>query len=269
MPEEAFTVEDAVRQFCANTVTKLQEDAAAWDKEFQKFVEADELRAAKIDKLLNKTLPEDLEAQLLAAAPVDKPVASRASGGAVLQKAAELVPALWGGAADLAPSTKSDIKKADSFSADNYAGQNIHFGIRELAMGLAGNGMALQGSTIPYTSTFFVFSDYMKPAMRLAAIQKLHEIYIFTHDSFYVGEDGPTHEPVEQIAMLRSIPGMTVIRPAEAHEVAQAWAAALRADGPVALLLTRQDLQPFAPEMAAAMTTHSLKVDAVSARGME
>ena len=118
-------------------------------------------------------------------------------------------------------------------------------------MGFAGNGMALQGSVIPYTSTFFVFSDYMKPAIRLAAIQKLHEIYIFTHDSFYVGEDGPTHEPIEQIAMLRSIPGVTVIRPAEAHEVAQAWAAALRADGPVALLLTRQNLDPFPPELAA------------------
>ena len=169
----------------------------------------------------------------------------------MLQKAAELVPALWGGAADLSPSTKSNVKNGTDFSAADYAGRNIHFGIRELAMGFAGNGMALQGTVIPYTSTFFVFSDYMKPAIRLAAIQKLHEIYIFTHDSFYVGEDGPTHEPIEQIAMLRSIPGMTVIRPAEAHEVAQAWAAALRADGPVALLLTRQNLDPFPPELAA------------------
>ncbi|MBO5689435.1 MAG: transketolase [Lentisphaeria bacterium] len=251
MPEGAFVVEDNVRQFCADAVTALKADAAAWDKEFQAFVEADETRAALIDKLLNKSLPEDLEEQLMAVVPVDKPAATRASGGAVLQKAAELIPALWGGAADLAPSTKASIKNADSFTADNYAGRNVHFGIREMAMGLAGNGMALHGTSIPYTSTFFVFSDYMKPAIRLAAIQKLHEIYIFTHDSFYVGEDGPTHEPIEQIAMLRSIPGLTVIRPADAHEVAQAWAAALRAEGPVVLLLTRQDLPPFAPEMAA------------------
>ena len=111
--------------------------------------------------------------------------------------------------------------------------------------------MALNGTAIPYTSTFFVFSDYMKPAIRLAAIQNLHQIYVFTHDSFYVGEDGPTHEPIEQIAMLRAIPNMTVIRPAEAHEVAQAWAVALRREGPVALLLTRQELAPYDAETAA------------------
>jgi len=251
MPEGLFEVEKEVYDFCGKAVTDAQADAAAWDKEFQKFVEADAQRAKLVDQLLNKRLPEDLEAQLLAAAPVDKAVASRASSGTILQKASELVPALWGGAADLAPSTKSNIKNGTDFSAENYAGQDVHFRIRELAMGLAGNGMAVQGSVIPYTSTFFVFSDYMKPAIRLAAIQKLHQIYIFTHDSFYVGEDGPTHEPIEQIAMLRSIPNMTVIRPAEAHEVAQAWAAALKADGPVALLLTRQNLEPYSPEMAA------------------
>jgi transketolase len=109
--------------------------------------------------------------------------------------------------------------------------------------------MALYGASIPYSATFFVFSDYMKPAIRLAAIQKLHEVFVFTHDSFYVGEDGPTHEPIEQMAMLRTIPGMTVIRPAEANEVAHAWYAALKSKGPVALLLTRQDLAPIAPEL--------------------
>ena len=168
----------------------------------------------------------------------------------VLQKAAELVPALFGGAADLAPSTKTDIKGGGDFTPENPAGRNLHFGVREFAMGCAGNGMALYGTAIPYTSTFFVFSDFMKPAIRLASLMKLHEIYVFTHDSFYVGEDGPTHEPIEQIAMLRTIPGLTVIRPAEAHEVAQAWAVALEADGPVALLLTRQDLRPYDAETA-------------------
>lgn len=251
LPAGAFEVEPEVYAFCRAAVAEREADAAAWDSQYQAFLESRPECAAAIGALLEKKLPDDLEEQLMAAAPVDKPVASRASGGAVLQKAAELVPALWGGAADLAPSTKSNIKNGTDFSAADYTGRNIHFGIRELAMGFAGNGMALQGSVIPYTSTFFVFSDYMKPAIRLAAIQKLHEIYVFTHDSFYVGEDGPTHEPIEQIAMLRSIPGMTVIRPAEAHEVAQAWAAALRADGPVALLLTRQNLDPFPPELAA------------------
>ena len=201
--------------------------------------------------MLNRTVPENILEELLKVTPVSKPIASRASGGEVLQRAAALVPSLIGGAADLAPSTKTDIKGGADFNPENRGGCNFHFGVRELAMGMAGNGMALYETIIPYTSTFFVFSDYMKPAIRLASIQGLHEIYVFTHDSFYVGEDGPTHEPIEQMAMLRSIPGVTVLRPAEAHEVAHAWAAALQAKGPVAILLTRQDLAPFTPEMAA------------------
>ena len=246
----AFTVADDVKAFCKDICDKLTADAAAWDKEFQAFLDADADRAKLVNSYINTVVPENIEEELLKVTPVDKAVASRASSGTVLQKAAELVPALFGGAADLAPSTKSDIKGGGDFSAENPAGRNIHFGVRELGMGLAANGMALFGTAIPYSSTFFVFSDYMKPAIRLAALQKLHEIYIFTHDSFYVGEDGPTHEPIEQIAMLRTIPGVTVIRPAEAHEVAQAWACALKADGPVALLLTRQNLEPYSAEMA-------------------
>ncbi|MBN2640807.1 MAG: transketolase [Victivallales bacterium] len=249
--EEPFTVPAEVKAALAERVAELENEAAQWDKKFQTFLEEDKERAAYISKLINRTVPEDILEQLLAVAPVDKPIATRASGGAILQKAAELVPALLGGAADLAPSTKSDIKGEKSFSAECLDGRNIHFGVRELGMGMCGNGMALYETCIPYTSTFAVFSDYMKPAMRLAAIQKLHEIYIFTHDSFYVGEDGPTHEPIEQLTMMRTIPDFTVIRPAEAHEAAHAWAAALKADGPVALMLTRQDLKPFSKELAA------------------
>lgn len=245
-----FTVPNDVKEFCAQRIAELKSNAAKWEKKYQSFLEADKTRAELIESYINQTVPENITEELLKAAPVDKPVASRASSGIILQRVAELVPALFGGAADLAPSTKSDLKNEQGFSADNYSGRNIHFGIRELAMGLAANGMALNGTSIPYSSTFFVFSDYMKPAIRLAAIQQLHQIYIFTHDSFYVGEDGPTHEPIEQIAMLRSIPGVTVLRPAEAHEVAQAWAVALQAKGPVALLLTRQDLVPFDTETA-------------------
>ena len=251
MPEEPFFVAPEVREFLRTRVAELETAAAAWEKEFQKFLDADAERAKLVYAFLNKSVPANITEELLKVVPLDKPVASRASSGIALQKAAELIPALFGGAADLAPSTKTDIKGGGDFSAQNRAGRNIHFGVRELAMGLAGNGMALNGTSIPYTSTFFVFSDYMKPAIRLAALQQLHEIYVFTHDSFYVGEDGPTHEPIEQIAMLRTIPGLTVIRPAEAHEVAQAWGAALLAKGPVALLLTRQDLAPYDAETAA------------------
>ncbi len=251
MPAEPFTVPEAVRALCDARSAELVDAAAEWDAKFQAFLDADADRAALIGAYLNRTVPENLEEELMKVIPVDKPVASRAASGAVLQRAAELVPALLGGAADLAPSTKTNIKDGGDFSAANRAGRNLHFGVRELAMGLAGNGMALNGTAIPYTSTFFVFSDYMKPAIRLAAIQNLHQIYVFTHDSFYVGEDGPTHEPIEQIAMLRAIPNMTVIRPAEAHEVAQAWAVALRRKGPVALLLTRQELAPYDAETAA------------------
>ncbi|MDD5698201.1 MAG: transketolase [Victivallaceae bacterium] len=250
MPEGAFIVLPEVRKFCSDRAAELAADAAEWDKKFQAFLRANPESAEVIAAMTNRTVPENLLEELLKVTPVDKAAATRVSGGTVLQRASDLVPALLGGAADLAPSTKTNIKNADSFTAENRAGRNLHFGVRELAMGMAGNGMALYETIIPYTSTFFVFSDYMKPAMRLAAIQNLHEIYVFTHDSFYVGEDGPTHEPVEQLAMLRSIPGFTVIRPAEAHEVAHAWAAALQADGPVAILLTRQNLDPFTPELA-------------------
>ncbi len=251
MPEAAFNVEPEIYAFCAERVKELAASAARWDGKFQKFIEADADRAKLIDAMLHKTIPADLEAELLKAVPTAKPVATRVSGGAALQRAAELMPALWGGSADLAPSTKTSIKDGGDFSAANYAGRNIHFGVREFGMALAGNGMALHGAVLPYTSTFFVFSDYMKPAIRLSAIQNLHQIYVFTHDSFYVGEDGPTHEPVEQIAMLRSIPNLTVLRPGDAHEVAQAYAVALRSKGTVAMLLTRQDLEPLSPELAA------------------
>ncbi len=251
MPQEAFYVDPEVLAYCRARAAELVGEAAAWDGEFQKFIDADRGRAEFIGSLLSRAVPDNIEEELLKAVPLDKPAATRVSGGLALQRAAALVPSLIGGSADLAPSNKTNLKDEEDFTAENRSGRNLHFGVRELGMALAGNGIALHGGFIPFTSTFFVFSDYMKPAIRLAALQKLHQIYVFTHDSFYVGEDGPTHEPVEQLAMLRSIPGLTVIRPGDAHEVAGAWSAALKADGPVALLLTRQDLEPFAPEQAA------------------
>ena len=250
LPEDEFFVSDEVRKAIADRIQELTIEEAAWNKKFEAFKKSNPASSELIDKMMNKAIPENILEELLEVAPIDKPIATRASSGVVLQKVSELVPALYGGSADLAPSTKTDIKNSSSFSPENRAGKNFHFGVRELGMGLFGNGMALFGGCIPYTSTFFVFSDYMKPAIRLAALQKLHEIYIFTHDAFFVGEDGPTHEPIEQIAMLRTIPDMTVIRPADANEVAHAWAAALKANGPVALLLTRQNLNPIAEENA-------------------
>ncbi len=240
-----FTVPQEVKDFLGKRCKELVSEAAKWDKEFQSYLEKNQESAKLISSLMNKSLPGNIFEELIKSAPVDKPVATRVSGGTVLNKVADLVPALMGGSADLTPSTKTDIKKTTSFTATDRSGRNFHFGVRELGMGFFANGMALYGTCIPYASTFFVFSDYMKPALRLAAIQGLHEVFVFTHDSFYVGEDGPTHEPIEQAAMLRTIPGMLVLRPAEANEVAYAWYVALKANGPVALLLTRQDLEPI------------------------
>lgn len=250
VPGEAFTVSEDVQAEVHKRVVELEEEAAKWDAQYESFKKANPENASVIKSLVEKTIPENLLEELLKITPVDSPIATRASGGKILQKVAELVPALFGGAADLAPSTKTDIQNEASFLPGSYEGRNFHFGVRELGMAMIANGMALYGTGIPYTSTFFVFSDYMKPAIRLAALQGLNEIYVFTHDSFFVGEDGPTHQPIEQLAMLRSIPGMTVIRPADANEAAHGWNAAVRSKGPVALVLTRQNLAPFTPEIA-------------------
>lgn len=173
----------------------------------------------------------------------DKPLATRQSSSAVLQKLSGRIPNLMGGSADLAPSNLSDMKDREDFSAENYAGTNMHFGIREFAMCAIANGMAVHGGLHPYVATFFVFSDYCKHAIRLSALMKLPVIYIMTHDSIGVGEDGPTHEPIEQLAAIRSMPGAYMWRPADSKETAVAYQFALtRADGPCVLALTRQTL---------------------------
>jgi transketolase len=185
-------------------------------------------------------MPRDLTERLLADAPSDDG-ATRGHSGVILQRAAELVPALTGGSADLAPSNKSVIKGSPAIAAGEYSGRNIHFGVREHAMGALANGMLYYGAFRPYAATFLVFSDYMRPSIRLAALAGLPAIYVFTHDSIFVGEDGPTHEPIEHASALRLIPNLHVFRPADGLETALAWAHALeRTDGPTALLLTRQ-----------------------------
>ena len=190
----------------------------------------------------SKRLPMGQDTMLAVFRPSEGPIATRSASGKVLEAIAPKVPALLGGSADLAPSTKTFVKGLGVIKQDP-CGRNIHFGIREHAMGGVLNGMALSQALVPYGATFLVFSDYMRPAIRLAALMNLQVIYVFTHDSVAVGEDGPTHQPVEQVAALRIIPNLVVLRPADANETAYAWKLALgRKKGPTALILTRQKL---------------------------
>jgi transketolase len=172
-----------------------------------------------------------------------KPVATRQASGEVINALAPHMPMLFGGSADLGPSNNTDIKDGGSFEAGSYEGRILHFGVREHAMGATMTGISLNGGLIPFGGTFLTFSDYMKPAIRLAALSEVQVIYVFTHDSIGLGEDGPTHQPIEQLAGLRAIPHLFVIRPADAHETREAWRIAIRRrDRPTALALTRQKL---------------------------
>jgi transketolase len=195
------------------------------------------------DAMMERRSPPDLLANLLGALPAPvKPDATRNLSGKVIQKAAALVPALTGGSADLEPSTKTSIKGSAAIAHGSFGGRNFHFGVREHGMGSILNGLALHGGTIPYGATFLIFSDYMRPPIRLAALMGVQAIYVFTHDSIFLGEDGPTHQPIEQLAALRAIPNLVVVRPADGPETAAAWTLAIeRRKGPTALVLTRQD----------------------------
>lgn len=251
--DELFHVPDEVRELFAARARNLRTDYDRWQATFAKYSdEFPELRE-RWDQMMGKAVPREIENTLFEKIDCGKPTATRASSGAVLQEVARLVPSLWGGSADLAPSNKTDVKDGGSFAADDPLGRNIHFGVREHGMGSACNGIALYGGLIPYAGTFLIFSDYMRPTIRLAALMKQQVIYVFTHDSIFVGEDGPTHEPIEQLASLRAIPGLTVIRPADAAETAVAWAVALeKKDGPTVLALTRQNLPPCSADPAKA-----------------
>lgn len=235
----------------------------AWDALMARFAETDPERAAELTQCINGRLPQGWEAALPVFNVADKPVATRAASGAVIDAIIDKIPALLGGSADLTPSNNTMPKGAASIARGAYGGRYIRFGVREHGMGAAMNGMALHGGVIPYGGTFLVFSDYMRPSIRLAALSGAHVIYVFTHDSIGVGEDGPTHQPVEHLAALRAIPGLTVIRPADANETALAWKAALEADGPVALILTRQPL-PILPRNEDALRGAYIAHDAAS-----
>ncbi|GFE60278.1 transketolase [Geobacter sp. AOG2] len=241
-----FEVPEEVRAICRERVEALKRRYTSWQRGFSAWHAANPEKAKLWDEMWNKRIPATLAEELIAA--VDgKDGATRALSGTVLQKAAALIPALVGGSADLSPSNNSDIKGAASVQADAFAGRNLHFGVREHAMGAVVNGMALYGCFIPYGATFLVFSDYCRPSIRLSALMNLQAIYIFTHDSFFVGEDGPTHQPIEHVGSLRMIPGLQVIRPADGLETALAWQAALQhGNGPTVLVLTRQKLPVIA-----------------------
>ncbi len=245
---EAFDCPAEVFEHCALAANAGAEKEMQWKKMFAEYEYAYPELAAEYKAAMANEKP-DLEAmeELFA---FDKPMATRQTSSVVLNKLAAVLPQLMGGSADLAPSNLSDMKdteeiKYGTFAPDSYEGRNIHFGIREHAMAAIANGMQLHGGIQAYCATFFVFSDYCKPAMRLAALMNIPVTYIMTHDSIGVGEDGPTHEPVEQLISLRSIPGMKVYRPADGKETAAAWISALTGTRPTALVLTRQNLPQY------------------------
>lgn len=270
-PEEPdFLVPDEVRANYAKVKSNGEQAEAAWRALFAEYRQAYPELAQQFEDAASGRLPEGWDADLPKYTPADKPLATRAASGNALNAIAKRVPYLVGGSADLASSNNTMIKDAGNYSAANYGGRNFWFGVREFAMGCALNGMMLHGGLRPFGGTFFVFSDYLRPSVRLAALMKLPAIFVLTHDSIGVGEDGPTHEPIEQLPALRVIPGMTVLRPADANETSAAWQYALsHNDTPFALVLTRQNLPvlPGSDELAFANLGRGAYVLADAANG--
>jgi transketolase len=241
--EPAFYLpEEAVSHF-RKALEKGARLELSWRETFTAYQKAHPRLAARWRQLTDGGLPETWEGEMPVFDVDTKGMATRVASGKILNAIAGRITNLMGGSADLAPSTKTLIDNEGDFQPPGFEGRNLRFGVREHAMGSILNGMALHGGLIPYGATFLIFSDYMRPAIRLAALMKLHVIYVFTHDSIGLGEDGPTHQPIEQLASLRAIPNLKVVRPCDANETVEAWKAALKSiDGPVALVLTRQSL---------------------------
>lgn len=240
--EPTFYVPQEVYDLFAERRKLLEERFHEWSEMFERYRSDHPDEADLYTKMMELHVPDDITERLLKVArEVDKDEATRDSGGRVMQEIAKHVPSLCGGSADLAPSTKTILKDYGHIEREHFEGRNFHFGVREHAMGSICTGLSLNGGLIPYGATFLIFSDYMRPALRLASMQHAQVVYVFTHDSIFLGEDGPTHQPIEHLASLRAIPGMTVVRPADAPETAVAWAVALKNHhGPTALALTRQ-----------------------------
>ena len=254
--DKFYLPEDAVAYF-RKSVDRGARAQSDWQKRFDAYKKEFAKEAAELEQMIAGKLPENWAADLPKWKPEDKPIATRAAAGQALNALAKRIPNIVGGSADLNPSTSTALKGEGDFQPPEfggpsaqgavggvwgYAGRNMAFGVREHAMGAAVNGMAAHGGLLPFSATFLVFSDYMKPSIRLGALSKLKLFYVFTHDSVGVGEDGPTHEPIEQLAGLRAIPGLNVMRPADATEASECWAVAAAHNGPTLFALTRQNV---------------------------
>lgn len=252
--QEPFYVPEEVYRHYAALREEKQTASERWQRLFDAYSEKYPELRAKWEQYHSHVCEESLTEDRGFWRPAEKPEASRASSGAVINEMAKRIPNLFGGSADLAPSTKTDIKGEPFFSADCPEGRNLHFGVRELAMAGIANGMLLHGGLRTYVGTFFVFSDYLKPMARLSALMRIPQIFVLTHDSIGVGEDGPTHEPIEQLAMLRSMPNLRVFRPCDRVETEAAWYTAMQSvETPTAIVLTRQNLAQVCPDGAQAL----------------
>ena len=262
--DESFYVPEDVKQYFLEIKTRGAKAEAKWQKTFKEYSDAFPKLAADFKRRIEQKLPDGWDEGLTEFEPDAKGLATRKSSGVVLNEIADKLPELMGGSADLAPSNNTWLKNSEAFQAESPFGRNIHFGVREHGMAAIVNGMAYHKGLIPFGATFMVFSDYMRGAMRVAALSHLQSIWVFTHDSIGLGEDGPTHQPVETLAALRAMPNLCVIRPADANEVREAWKTAVsRNHGPTALVFTRQnvptlDRKTFAPAAGAAKGAYVL-----------
>ncbi len=240
--EPTFYIPDEALAHFRLAIARGEKAEAEWQKRLAEYRQAYPDLAAEWDGYVRGELPAGWQKKIPSFRPSDGPLATRQASGKVLNSISASLPTLVGGSADLAPSTDTLVMGAGDFEKGNYSGKNFHFGVREHGMGTILNGMALSG-LLPYGATFLIFSDYMRPTLRLAALMELHSIFVYTHDSVFLGEDGPTHEPIEHLPSLRAIPNLCFIRPADANETAVAWRVAIEhRGGPVALSLTRQKL---------------------------
>ena len=244
--EDKFFVPEEVREQFRISAKRGGECYQVWKEKLEAYENDEPDLSKEFKQFLDRTISDDLDDHLPVFDESEKGMASRAASGKVINAIASVQTNMLGGSADLAGSNKTWIDDAPVYSAGNYGGRNIHYGVREHAMGAAMNGMALHGGIIPYGGTFLIFSDYCRPAIRIAALSHIPSIFVFTHDSIGLGEDGPTHQPVEHLASLRAMPNVMVLRPADANEVAWAWKAALQhTKGPSLIVLTRQNIPTF------------------------
>ncbi len=241
LPKEEFYVGQSVRSYFEHRLTKDAALETEWKEMFRRWASAYPDLAAEYEKMQNYYLPKDLE-EGLKKIQMKPSIASRASSGAVIQYLAKVLPQLYGGSADLSGSDETMMKDYPIVTPGNFQGRNMKYGVREFAMAAMSAGLSLTGMMQPFCGTFFTFSDYMRNAIRLACLSPYHVIYQFTHDSIFLGEDGPTHQPIEHLASLRAMHNLHVIRPCDSHEVRMAWIAALRYKGPTAIILSRQNL---------------------------